>query len=86
MPTMKNRGKTDGDLANQLGALLGKSPTFIGAEGTDALLSNSTLSQRLFGPPRISTDQLLRWTAHWLNSNGAVHGKPTKFQVRDGKF
>src|SRR5207244_1218050 len=45
-------------LCDRLGVLLGKPPHFTGAEGTDALLSNSHLSQRLFGPPRISTDQL----------------------------
>jgi nucleoside-diphosphate-sugar epimerase len=74
------------DLATQLGTLLGNQPTFTGAEGPDALLSNSQLSQRLFGPPRISTDQLLYWTAHWLKSGGPLLDKPTKFQVRDGKF
>ncbi len=74
------------DLATQLGSLLGKPPPFTGSEGSDALLSNSSLSQSLFGPPRISTDQLLRWTAHWLLSNGPLLDKPTKFQVRDGKF
>ena len=29
---------------------------------------------------------VLRWTAHWLQSNGPLLAKPTKFQVRDGKF
>jgi nucleoside-diphosphate-sugar epimerase len=74
------------DLATHLGTLLGKQPTFTGAEGPDALLSNSKLSQRLFGPPRTSIDQLLHWTTHWLKSGGPLLGKPTKFQVRDGKF
>jgi nucleoside-diphosphate-sugar epimerase len=74
------------DLANQLGALLGKTPAFTGREGDDALLSNSQLSQRLFGPPTVSADQLLRWTGHWLLSGGPLLEKPTKFQVRDGKF
>jgi NAD dependent epimerase/dehydratase family len=74
------------DLCVQLGTLLGKQPIFTGSEGPDALLSNSQLSQRLFGPPRIATDQLLHWTAHWLKSGGPLLGKPTKFQVRDGKF
>jgi len=74
------------ELAAQLGNLLGKRLTFIGVEGPDALLSNSQLSQRLFGRLRIATDQLLRWTAHWLKSGSPLLGKPTKFQVRDGKF
>jgi nucleoside-diphosphate-sugar epimerase len=74
------------DLAAQLGALLNKQPALTGAEPSDALLSNSQLSQRLFGPVRVSADQLLHWTAHWLTSGGPLLGKHTKFQVRDGKF
>jgi hypothetical protein len=74
------------DLCHQLGQLLCKQPIFTGVEGPDALLSNSQLSQRLFGSPRIATDQLLSWTAHWLKSGGSLLDKPTKFQVRDGKF
>src|SRR5262245_30208136 len=58
------------DICNQLGQLLGKQPIYTGVEGSDALLSNSHLSQRLFGPPRIATDQLLNWTASWLKSGG----------------
>jgi nucleoside-diphosphate-sugar epimerase len=74
------------DLCQQLGELLGKSPLFAGHEASDALLSNSQLSKRLFGPPRVSSQQLCRWTADWLKRGGSVLGKPTKFQVRDGKF
>jgi nucleoside-diphosphate-sugar epimerase len=74
------------DLCQQLGELLGKPPIFTGHEACDALLSNSQLSEQLFGPPLVSTNQLLRWTAHWLLHRGELLDKPTKFQVRDGKF
>jgi len=74
------------DLCQQLGKLFGKQPTFTGNEAADALLSNSQLSQRLFGLPRVSTEQLIRCTTHWLLHGGELLDKPTKFQVRDGRF
>jgi nucleoside-diphosphate-sugar epimerase len=73
-------------VCEQLGQLLGKAPIFTGAEGTDALLSNGQLGQRLFGTPRVSIEQLCAWITDWLRSGGELLGKPTKFQVRDGKF
>jgi dTDP-4-dehydrorhamnose reductase len=73
-------------LCEQLGALLGKAPVFTGAEATEALLSNGQLGHRLFGYPRVSIGQLCEWIAAWLKDGGDVLDKPTKFQVRDGKF
>ena len=70
----------------QLGALLGKQPVFAGSEGPDALLSNGQLGHRLFGYPRVPIQQLLEWIADWLSRGGELLGKPTKFQVRDGRF
>jgi nucleoside-diphosphate-sugar epimerase len=73
-------------LAEELGKLLGKTPRFTGEEGPDALLSNSQLAHSLFGPLQVSVEQMLPWTAHWLKSGSPLLGKPTKFQVRDGRF
>jgi dTDP-4-dehydrorhamnose reductase len=73
-------------IGEQLGQLLGKSPVFHGTEGTEALLSNGQLGHQLFGYPRISIRQLCEWIAAWLKEGGDVLDKPTKFQVRDGKF
>jgi len=70
----------------QLGELLGKKPVFSGSEGPDALLSNGQLGYQLFGRPRVPAKQLLVWIASWVNSGGPLLDKPTKFQVRDGKF
>jgi nucleoside-diphosphate-sugar epimerase len=69
-----------------LGQLLGHPPTFTGCEGDTALLSNGQLGHRLYGYPRVSIQLLLSWIAHWLQSGLPLLGKPTKFQVRDGKF
>jgi hypothetical protein len=74
------------DAAEQLGRLMGRTPRFGGEEQPTALLSNPARSRALFGPSRVSLDQLLGWTAHWVTSGGRTLGKPTRFQVRDGRF
>jgi nucleoside-diphosphate-sugar epimerase len=72
--------------AEAFGRLLGKTPTFTGAETGTALLSNGRLGHRLFGYPRVSVDQILRWTADWIQRGGKTLNKPTHFETRDGKF
>ena len=41
---------------------------------------------REFGPPRVPIDRMLDWTADWLARGMASHGKPTHYEVRDGRF
>ena len=53
---------------------------------SDALLSDTSLSQRLFGAPSVSTAQLVDWVPEWLKAGGPTLGKPTKFEVRDGRY
>ena len=74
-------------VAEQLAELLGVDPpTFVGTEADTALLSDSSLMVQRFGPPSVGIERLLAWTADWLRSGGALLGKPTGFQVRDGRF
>jgi nucleoside-diphosphate-sugar epimerase len=73
-------------LAEEIGQLLGRPVTFQGKESLDAFLSNGQLGHRLFGHPRVSADRLLRWVADWIGCGGQTLGKPTHFEVRDGKF
>ncbi|MEX2174561.1 MAG: NAD-dependent epimerase/dehydratase family protein [Pirellulaceae bacterium] len=73
-------------VCEQLGHLLGKPPVFTDSEGSEALLSNGQLGHQLFGYPRVSVGQLCEWIADWLRRGGLLLDKPTKFQVRDGKF
>lgn len=74
------------EAAKRLGHLLGTTPILEGAEAPDALLSDTTFAQSLFGPPAISTDVLIQWVAAWVARGGTRLGKPTKFEVRDGRF
>jgi len=73
-------------ICQQLGDRLGQSPVFVGEESGEALLSNGQLGHRLFGYPRVSIEQLCDWIADWVKGGGEMLAKPTKFQVRDGKF
>jgi hypothetical protein len=66
--------------------LLGKAPRFEGSAAPDALLSNAGRSMALFGPPTLSSDQLVEWTAGWLARGGRVLEKATHFEERHGRF
>lgn len=73
-------------LATELGDRLGRKPVFDGEEQETALLSNATRCQGRFGYPTVPVVQLLNWVSDWLLAGGETWDKPTKFQVRDGKF
>ena len=74
------------ELALQLGARLGVEPTITGQEAENALLSDASESARLFGEPRVPVATMLDWVADWVAHGGSSLGKPTKFEVRDGRF
>jgi hypothetical protein len=42
--------------------------------------------QALFGAPAVSVEEMIDWTANWISGHGHTYGKPTHFEVRDGKF
>ena len=63
-----------------------KEVRFQGEEGTTALLSDSALSCSLLGEPEIRAEKLIRWVAQWVESGGSYLGKPTKYEVSDGRF
>ena len=73
-------------VAEQLGRLLDRPVRFTGTEAADALLSDASLACRLFGPPQVGEDQMIRWVADWQLRGGSTLGKPTHFETRDGKF
>jgi nucleoside-diphosphate-sugar epimerase len=73
-------------ICEQYGEWLGSPPVFTGQEATDALLVNARLAHELLGPPCVTAMQLMRWAADWVARGGESLGKPTHFEVRDGKF
>jgi hypothetical protein len=74
------------DAAETIGRLLGIEPRFTGTAAPDALLSDASRARQLFGPPHVSTPQLIEWSARWIAGGGDTLGKPTQFQTRDGGF
>ncbi|MET9338365.1 NAD-dependent epimerase/dehydratase family protein [Nonomuraea sp. NPDC003804] len=72
--------------AIDLGRALGKQPSFVGEEAPTALLSNAARCHRLFGYPELTPAELIELTAAWIAEGGALLGKPTKFERRDGRF
>jgi nucleoside-diphosphate-sugar epimerase len=72
--------------AEQFGRLLDRPVTFQGIESLDAFLSNAQEAHRRFGYPRVSAGRLVHWIADWVRRGGETLGKPTHFEVRDGKF
>jgi nucleoside-diphosphate-sugar epimerase len=61
-------------------------PIWDGEEAQTALLSVGSKAHQLFGYPSVTLQDLIDWTAHWVINGGATLGKPTHFDVRDGKF
>ncbi len=74
------------DLAAQFGKLLGKAPVITGKEEPTAWLTNTSLAVKLFGLPIVDTAQLIAWTADWVARSMPSLGKPTKYEVRDGRY
>lgn len=73
-------------VAVEFGKLFGKTPKFSGEEAPTALLNNAGLSHKLFGKPKVSPEQIIKWTAHWINKESRLLNKKTHFEVRDGKY
>jgi len=74
------------DLLNKLAKALGVKAKIIGEPAPNALLSNSKYCWQTFGPPKVTPDQMIERVTAWLKQGGATMGKPTHFEVRDGKF
>lgn len=73
-------------LAKRFAARLDRPVRFSGIERADALLSNTSRMQAIFAPAAVGVDQMVEWVAQWIESGGALLGKPTKFEARDGRF
>jgi nucleoside-diphosphate-sugar epimerase len=74
------------EVANALGRRLGEPPVLQGQEAGTAWLVDCTEAFQLFGPPRVGLEQMLDWTADWVQHGGASLGKPTHYEARDGKY
>ena len=73
-------------LAGEFARRFGRETVIEGEEGTTALLSDASRCYKLLGIPRVPLEWLLDLTADWMKRGGITYQKPTKFEVRDGKF
>jgi hypothetical protein len=74
------------DLAAKFSALLGRDPIIVGTEEPTAWLTDTSQAVKLFGLPIVDTEQLIAWTADWVARAMPSLGKPTKYEVRDGRY
>ena len=74
------------DLALWFGTRFGIPVTLAGTPAATSLLSNGAETHALFGYPRVSLYGMMLQVAAWAESGGPISGKPTKFEVRDGRF
>jgi nucleoside-diphosphate-sugar epimerase len=73
-------------VCEQFGRLMDRRPQFKGVESARALLNNAQRAFQLFGLPRVSAEQMIRWTADWVMRGQPTLNKPTHFESRSGKF
>jgi len=73
-------------VAERMGALLGKPVRFTGTESGTSLLSNAQRCHALFGYPGVPVETLIRQTVEWVEAGLPLLDKPTQFQRRDGRF
>jgi hypothetical protein len=73
-------------VAIEFGKLFKVKPVFVNEEAPTALLSNSKQASGLFGYPKVQINQIIKWISEWLIEDKRLLGKPTHFEIRDGKY
>ena len=74
------------EVARRFGEVMGKEVRIVGNESPTALLNDPSEAYRLLGAPATDLDIMLRRIAHWIELGGRRLGKPTHFEVRDGRY
>jgi nucleoside-diphosphate-sugar epimerase len=73
-------------LAKQIGKELGKEPKFVSQEAQTALLSNASYCFSVFDEPKTKLEEIVSMIVKWVTAGKKVLNKPTKYNIRDGKF
>jgi len=73
-------------LAEQIVGILDKEPKFVSQEARSALLSDASYCFRKFGYPQTTLEQMVSIIVKWVSSGKKILNKPTKYDIRDGKF
>ena len=62
------------------------SPVFAGTPSDDALIANTDLLAARMPYTALPLETLLDWAVRWIRGGGRLLNKPTKFEVRDGRY
>ena len=73
-------------IAERFAAYFDMQPVWQGVEAPNALISNASKVQQIFGYPSVAPNDIIDWTADWIARGGTTLNKPTHFQTRDGRF
>jgi nucleoside-diphosphate-sugar epimerase len=74
------------DLAFAIGDRLGVEPRIVGEEQPTAWITDTREAVRQFGLPVVDIQTLVAWTCDWVARDMESLGKPTRFEVRDGRY
>jgi len=74
------------DVATAMGERMDRKPKFSGAEQETTCAGNAAGAQKLFGLPCVNAERLMEWAVDWVKRGGEYLGKPTHFEVRDGRY
>ena len=73
-------------LAEQIAEVLDKEPKFVSQEAETALLSDASRCIGALGRPQTSLDEMVSMIVQWVVSGKKTLNKPTKYDLRNGKF
>jgi len=74
------------EIAARFGKIFGIEPVLEGKEADTALLNDASLCHRLMGSPEVSVEEMMEKVAEWIRAGNPTLGRPTHFEVRDGKY
>lgn len=74
------------DIAELCGAAAMRAPVFTGTEGNTSLIANVSRLEAMLPYTALPLETLCTWAVQWIQHDGRLLNKPTKFEVRDGKF
>lgn len=74
------------DIAERVGAIAGSTPVYTGTPSDEALIANADLLTERLPYTALPLDTLCEWAVCWIRSGKRLLNKPTKFEVRDGRY
>ena len=73
-------------IAQAFGHRFGRKPVYCNQELETAWVNRTDLAARLFGYPVVPLEPMIDWVADWIERDMPRYDKPTKYEVRDGRF